>query len=78
MQVSAFVTIFLRPNIQPCLGRFDFIFVYCFVGKLLYFLSGHFQESWHHFSEGKIVIVFGVVIVTLLCHPSFAVLPLLR
>ena len=52
-QVSAFVTIFLRPNIQPRLSTFDFIFVHCFVGELLYFISRHFRGFCRHFLKVK-------------------------
>ena len=34
-QASAFLTIVLRPNIQPRLSSFEFIFVSCFFGELL-------------------------------------------
>ena len=82
-QASAFMTIFSRSNIQPRLRSFDFFssfvfFVYCFDGEVLYFLSGHFGESCRHVFESKNVTVFSVVMVTLLNHRSFFVIPLLR
>ena len=42
-QTPAFVTIFLRPNIQSRLSSLDFVFVHCFVREHLYLLFGHFR-----------------------------------
>ena len=67
-------------NIHPRLSSFDCIFVCSFFFELLYFLHGNLRETCRHFLENKSknVIVFSVGMSTLLYHPAFAVIPVLR
>ena len=67
-------------NIHPQLSSFDCIFVCSFFFELLYFLHGNLRETCRHFLENKSknVIVFSVGMSTLLYHPAFAVIPVLR